>query len=259
MTIAEKLLQIKKLLFDTATPAAPAAPAQQAYTPAVPAAPAMPAAPPAPVSVDYTLLDGSKVAATSLAVGSDVLVNGQPAPAGTYVFSDNSSIVVDDKGKISQLIPAPVVGPEDTIEDMSTPQQMMAAMQKFDATLDPTVKIILKALMNYCFGYELRRAQEQLDTANAIAAYQTTMGGQVIPLATDITAMKAQFATQIETMKAIFEAVNELAGKPTAELPEAPKMKFAFLGAETPASKVDKFAETHKKFLETIKEQKKTA
>lgn len=266
MNITEKLSQIKKLLFDTATPVPPV---QQAYTPAPPkpaaavppapvapvaaAVPPVPAAPAAPV--DYTLLDGSKVSCTSLAVGGDVLVNGVPAPAGTYVFSDNSSIVVDDNGKISQLIPAPVVGPEDTIEDMATPQQMMAAMQKFVAGTPDinSLTLMVKALMNYCFGYDIRRAQEQADSAAAIAAYQST----VAPALADMTMMKSQFeafkAAHEPAMKLLFETVAEVSGKPTGALPEPPKMKFAHLEPTKPGAKGEKFAETHQRYLDSLK------
>ncbi len=257
MNIAEKISNIKKLLFDTATPAAPATPAQQAYTPAAPAAPVAPVAPAAPVAADYTLLDGTKVTCTTMAVGGDVLVNGQPAPAGTYVFADNSSIVVDDAGKITQVIPAPVVAVDDnTIQDMTTPQAMAAAIQKFaTGTSDQQLANLWQVvafMFKDRFGWQIKQAEEQQAINGAIGIINSSL----TPLVADFAAVKVQAASQVETMKLIFEAVSELAGKPTGETPEPPKLKFAYLGAEKPGSKAEKFAETQRKFMESLKEKK---
>jgi len=88
MTIAEKLAQIKKLVFDTATP--PQA-AQQ----------------PAGKGVkQYKLQDGTPVSISQLAPGGDVLINGSPAKAGNYTLQDGTQLTVDDCSKIAAITPA---------------------------------------------------------------------------------------------------------------------------------------------------------
>ena len=84
MNIAEKLAQIKKLLFDTAVPQAPGQ----------------------GIAKPYKLQDGTPVTVSTLAQGGSVLINGSPAKAGGYVLEDGTQFTVDDSGKISAIMPA---------------------------------------------------------------------------------------------------------------------------------------------------------
>jgi len=86
MTIAEKLAQIKKLVFDTATPPSPAAPGAPGK--------------------QYKLQDGTPVQISALAPGGDVLVNGSPAKAGSYTLQDGTQFTVDENSKITAVTPA---------------------------------------------------------------------------------------------------------------------------------------------------------
>lgn len=87
MTIAEKLAQIKKLVFDTAM--AQPAPKQQ----------------PAKGAKQYKLQDGTPVLITQLAAGGDVLINGSPAKEGDYVLQDGTQLTVDENSKIAAVTP----------------------------------------------------------------------------------------------------------------------------------------------------------
>jgi len=87
MTIAEKLAQIKKLVFDTAM--AQPAPKQQ----------------PAKGAKQYKLQDGTPVSITQLATGGDVLINGSPAKAGDYVLQDGTQLTIDESSKITAVTP----------------------------------------------------------------------------------------------------------------------------------------------------------
>lgn len=87
MTIAEKLAQIKKLVFDTATPPQPAAAGQGN-------------------AKQYKLQDGTPVLISTLTPGGDVLINGSPAKAGSYTLQDGTQFTVDEKSKITAVTPA---------------------------------------------------------------------------------------------------------------------------------------------------------
>lgn len=87
MTIAEKLAQIKKLVFDTAMPPQPAAPAGKG-------------------SKQYKLQDGTPVLISQLATGGDVLIDGSPAKEGSYTLQDGTQFTVDENSKITVVTPA---------------------------------------------------------------------------------------------------------------------------------------------------------
>lgn len=64
---------------------------------------------PAPaVFTTATLMDGTPVEVTELAVGGIVTINGTPAPAGEHQLSDGTIIVVGDNGTITEIKPASV-------------------------------------------------------------------------------------------------------------------------------------------------------
>jgi len=234
MTIKEKLAQIKGLFvkaqqFDTPTPPVPPVP-----TPPAPPAP--------PATQDYTLLDGSTITVSQLAVGGDVLVNGVPAPAGVYIMADNSSITVGDDGKITALTPAPAA-PAPTV-DMSTPQTMAEAVQKF-ATGTPEEQlanlwVVVTALFNNSFGWELRRAQEQANVTQAVSVMQQSMA------AADITGIKASLTAQVEAGKLILELLDKDFKEPTGDVPEK-KQSFAHLRKDTPMSAKDRILQMQQK------------
>lgn len=116
MTIAEKLAQIKKLVFDTAM--AQPAPKQQ----------------PAKGAKQYKLQDGTPVSITQLAAGGDVLINGSPAKAGDYVLQDGTKLTVDENSKITAVTP-----PVDDAK--KSPKDDAAAGDNDTATGDDTVSV----------------------------------------------------------------------------------------------------------------------
>lgn len=69
-----------------------------------------PAPAPAPIEevpvtfAEYTLMDGTKVMISELAIGGDVtLADGSPAPMGEHQLADGTSIQVDELGKIIEV------------------------------------------------------------------------------------------------------------------------------------------------------------
>lgn len=135
MTIAEKLAQIKKLVFDTAM--AQPAPKQQ----------------PAKGATQYKLQDGTPVSITQLAAGGDVLINGSPAKAGDYVLQDGTKLTVDENSKITAVTP-----PVDDAK--KSPKDDAAAGDNDAATDDDTasVKALKQQLQQHQQAFEAYKA-----------------------------------------------------------------------------------------------------
>lgn len=185
MDIKEKLSKIKALVFGAEPNPAP--------EPA-----------PAPAATDYKLKDGSMVSIDKLEVGGIVTVNGEPAADGEYVLEDGTNVQTSGGSIVELSSPT-----EDTIpEEMKTPAQMMAAIQKFaspGATPDVAkMALILKACFEYTFGWQLREAQEKATRDAAIQAYQTG------------------FNEHKEAQKLMFELVEEIANSSETRPEEEP-------------------------------------
>jgi hypothetical protein len=56
--------------------------------------------------IEATLMDGTKVEVTELAVGGIVTIDGVPAPVGEHTLSDGTMIVLGDNGAILEIKPA---------------------------------------------------------------------------------------------------------------------------------------------------------
>jgi hypothetical protein len=159
MTTAEKIQAVKNILFFGSVEG-------QA-----------PAAVPAEFK-EYPLKDGTSLSIDKLEVGGAVQLAGAPAADGEYELADGSKVQV--AGGLIVELASPV---EDTLpEEMKTPAQMMAAIQKFaepGAAPDLSkMAVVLKACFEYCFGWEIRRAEEEASRATAIEAYKTGFENQ---------------------------------------------------------------------------------
>jgi hypothetical protein len=76
----------------------------------------------AAASPTYTLADGTPIEVSELVIGGTVIVGDAPAPAGEHILSDGQTIVVDDKGVITEIRPVAVEAPEiPGVEDMAAP------------------------------------------------------------------------------------------------------------------------------------------
>ena len=209
--------------------------------------PTPPAAPAAPAGTEYTLNDGTKItiqqAGATPAAGDTVMINDVPAGAGTYVLADNSSITTDATGVITAVTaaqpittdpgdmgkPAPTppptpAGPAVPAKPAGmsahfemTPEGAKAYLDAFDTGTPEdqvnNLKIVCRALMEYCFGWQIKEAERKAVETQAIEVYKTG-------LATAQAAMAKQDQTiqkQEEKLKALFSLTEELASIPTAE------------------------------------------
>lgn len=77
--------------------------------------------------IDATLMDGTPVQVTELAVGGIVTINGTPAPVGEHQLSDGTYIVVGDNGAITEIkTEIPQMMPEDMKKKMGMDEQFSA-------------------------------------------------------------------------------------------------------------------------------------
>jgi len=238
MTAKEFLLKIKAA-FDFPAPPAPAP------------APA-PAVPVTPTATTYKLLDGTEItinqAGALPAAGDAVTIGGVPAPANTYTLADGATIVVDANGMIATYTamaapppapPVPVPAPAPAVPVTLSAEEFAAMVAKFaiGSTEErlTNAEIMLKALMECNFGYEIRKGQE----ATAIETYKDSLANMQIA----VDAAKAEMKTAFEkveaqqlvitkhetTIKDLFELAQLLVDAPSVEpvtLTDAQKAKF---------------------------------
>jgi len=112
---------------------------------------------------EYSLMDGTKVDITELAIGGAVtLADGSPAPMGEHQLADGTSIQVDDKGIIIEVAsPAEDAIPEEVMpEDMGKKQDAkMEEMQSdFNKQIDE-LKAINSALQSKIQDIEFKNKE----------------------------------------------------------------------------------------------------
>lgn len=182
-----------------------------------PATPDPSAAPPATASITNTLADGRIITIDKMEAGGTAMIDSQPAAPGDYTLEDGTVITVADGGKISLVTPPAAPAAPVAPIDMSTPEGKQAAfesIQKF--AVAPEMAVVLKALMEYCFGWEMRQAQEKATRDQAIEAYRTGFNKQVKDAEDKVLKLET-------TLKQMFELVEELAAIPQADPPGQPK------------------------------------
>lgn len=186
-TIKDKLEKIKKIVFATDTN-------EQTF-------------------VDYKLKDGTTCSVDKMEVGGAVKIGDAPAPDGTYTLEDGSAITVA-AGLITAV--TPVAKPAENPEELKTPEQMKAAIAKFavpGATVDmPALVTVLGACFNYCFGWEIRQAEEKAQRDAAIATYKA-----------NFAKIEKQLTQHKDVNKQLFELVEQFANESEVKPLETPK------------------------------------
>lgn len=199
-------------------------------------------APVAPAALEsQALADGSSIEVSALEVGGDVMVSGVASGDATYELADGRKIVVDESGKIVE-IKEKEVPVQMSAEDLDTPEKLMEATQKF-ATGTPeermaNLEVVCKALMEYCFGWQIREAQNKALTEQAINTYKS-----------NFEAAQAKIEKQDGVIKEMLALCEEMAQAPQAD-PPATKRVSSFSKVETKNESFNKFAEAAKKLKE---------
>lgn len=144
----------------------------EAVAGAIPVAAAPALAPPPVAPKSYTLIDGvTTVTIDNLAVGGKVVNATVPiVAAGSITLQDNTVVAYDATGTIT-AVTAAAPAPAPSIEDMATKPGMYKKLETISTTfalddasanLPSTIAIkelivMVKALMDYNFGYEIRQ------------------------------------------------------------------------------------------------------
>lgn len=210
-----------------------------------PAAPVIPQA----LITEYTLKDGTAVTIDKLEVGGVALIAGVPAPVGDHELSDGTKFTVGEGGLITAVVPIVPMVQSDVPVVAKTPEQLIIAIKetvaKFAAGTPEerlaNLETVAKALMDYSFGYDIRRAEEDVARAAAIAIYKQgltttdtavqevvaasktfnaefeTAKSEVAELIKKFTESQAIIEAQKKQIAGLFELVEKIADLPTAE------------------------------------------
>lgn len=213
------------------------------------AAEAEPAATDTPAATTGKLADGTEITYDKLEVGGIVTAAGAPLAAGTYTMEDGTTITVGDAGVLSEVkakeemasnslapaaTPAPATTPAATAQagaaqthDLTTAEGLRAAYNAFaEGTVDmPGIMTMMKALMEYSFGWQIREAQDKANREAAIKVYTENLAKATADLATTQETVQ----NQQKMMKQMFEVIEELAGTASVTTPVTEKKKFSFV------------------------------
>jgi hypothetical protein len=96
--------------------------------------------------IEATLMDGTKVEVTELAIGGIVTIDGVPAPAGEHTLSDGTMIVLGDNGAIMEIMPAEV---EVEIEAKKKDDEMMNSFSAFQTSTNEKFASYESKFANY--------------------------------------------------------------------------------------------------------------
>ena len=201
--------------------------------------------PPAENPSEYTLADGSKVTIDKLEIGGIVkLADGTLYPSGECYLADGSTITITDGGVIGAIETKTVEGAEPTLEDMKlkcsqfatgTPEERIARLET-----------VCKAVMNYCYGWDMRAESDKAIKDAAIAAYSqfkeliTESKETFTSKETEVASLKETVAKQGEIIKEMFEVLSQFSEAKPSDPPKQPLF-------EPKADKVAKFVESQLK------------
>lgn len=135
--------------------------------------------PPAPAQKfeEVKTAEGQVLTIDKLEVGGNVLIDGVAAPDGEYKLESGGKLSVVG-GMVSELElePAPASTEAVAPEAMTTPEQFKKVIEKFaDPAVSPDIQklaLVVKALFERQFGWELREAEERASRDAAISVYK---------------------------------------------------------------------------------------
>ena len=186
---------------------------RQAFSDEAPAAEAQPVA-----LMEYKLEDGTEIMVSALEVGGEVKIGDTPAPAGTHKLEDGSSIVLDEAGIITEVIPAP----EATAQE--------------EGPLDAPAPVDM--------AKEFSEMKEAFNShAQAFEAYKESVSGQ-------FSTLSGTIQKQDGIISQLLELATQLTNVPDADPPVVTKSPSAFSRVESKKSMLDKYAEAAQKLKE---------
>jgi hypothetical protein len=85
------------------------------------------------------------------------------------------------------------------------------------------LETVCKAMMEYCFGWEIKQAKEKSDRDNAIKVYTDSLAA----MQTEMSAQKQKNEAQKEIVDQMFALVNEFVNEPVSNPPHKTKTSFS--------------------------------
>ena len=205
-----------------------------------------PAPAPAPVApVTVKLADGTDVVVDKYEVGGVMKVGDAFVVAGAQTMENGDVVTVGENGTITAITPKKV---EEAPIDMTTPEGITKAYAKFaEGTVDAAgLNIMLKALMEYTFGWQIREQQEKAAREAAIKVYTDGLAGA-----------QATITQQSKMLKEMYSLMEQLVGAPADDVPVDPaKKKFSFSKVEGKNEYFKKMSEAMQKLQEKEKQLK---
>lgn len=197
----------------------------------------------------YTLKDGTVVSIDKLEVGGIILIAETPAPAGDHELIDGTILKVGENGVISVVTPP--TKPDESSSTLTPEQQMeavKAAVNKFAAGTPEermaNLETVAKALMDYSFGWEIRKTDEETQRQAAIAIYKTGFEQHKLETARQLAESKKVIERQEKVIAGLFSIVEQLAELPTGESVSTTITNFSSSKKEGREARVKALAET---------------
>jgi|GEM_PF-5248135 len=231
-------------------------------------------APAVETTTEYVLEDGTKVTVDKLETGGKMTVNGTAIADGDRKMQDGTIVTTKD-GDITNVVAPANEDPKDIDpEEMRKRKEAaMAAATQFDeATPEDKMSklgVMCKALMEYCFGWDINRVNQEALKNQAIQiykeagfskdtipqqfsdkfaemntkleAYEKKMNAQ----AEELKKCQAQMTKHQEALSQLFEVVQKMATEPVeSPADKNTKNQFTSQKAITKEERLEAIAET---------------
>jgi len=165
---------------------------------------------PAPTVETVTAKDGAVYRIEGeMAVGAKIFlvdITGEtPAPDGDVELETGEILTIKD-GAVEALTESPA-GADPAMTQAEQDAKVAAAMRAHLAEIDPTGTstdprdLMLKALMEAQFGWQIRETEQKANNEAAIAAYKATLS--------DLTKTNEDLVSQLDELKALRKTENE--------------------------------------------------
>ncbi|MFT3679429.1 MAG: hypothetical protein QM791_04100 [Ferruginibacter sp.] len=194
-------------------------------------APAATAAPTTTPTTYKTKDDGKEIsiaqAGETPAVGDVVTIDSAPAAAGDLTLEDGTVLTIGDEGAITVIVePMPVTQPDLSTDKLPNTPEALRAMYAAFATGTPderiaNLELVCKAMMEYCFGWQIQEAETKQNRDAAINVYKTGMEAAL----KKNEAFEAKFKKQDEMLKGLLDLVEEMATVPQVAPKTLPENK----------------------------------
>lgn len=238
--------------------------------------------PMATTDIVVELKDGNKLTVDKLEVGGIAKIEGVLAASGEYEANDGSTIKVGEDGVISEIVAAPTdagstTATTTTVSDAAPAQmsvqlsatevlkaEQIEAIQAQFAVGTPEERIarletLMKPLIEYAFGYEIRESQTKAMREQAVAIYkegfEAVESEEVNKLKLELSKVDETSGKLKEVVKEMFEIVEHLANVPASDPVETPKLSFSQQKVKDRETRLKEIADATKQYREKQNQQ----